>query len=97
MTADTWRRSEAEVRQEMDKHECVNCGVMMDDCDAWECPECGDHYCHKCRPELIKICFPCFERDDCFEEVDQIGKDDIAGFKAEQLKDDKLTGEEWTK
>jgi hypothetical protein len=91
---DTWRRSEAEARQEMPKRTCVNCGAVMDDCDAWECPDCHDYYCHECKPELISVCFSCFERDDCFDEAEDPGYlEMLTGVSKEQLKAslDKIT------
>jgi len=69
MDIDTWRRNEAEGRQEMQTRTCTNCGADMDDCDAWECPDCHDHYCKDCKPEFIRICFTCFDKDEIFDEV----------------------------
>ena len=93
MTADTWRRSEAESRQEMDVHTCAGCGDSVDDCDAFECEVCGEHFCLACIADKTRpICGECLEAEDAFNEVSE-----VAEFKSQQLEDDTLTGEEWTK
>ena len=72
MNVDQWRRSEAEARQEMQTRTCTNCGDTMDDCDAWECPECHEYYCKECLPKPGQVCPVCQEKDDTFNEVAEI-------------------------
>jgi len=88
---DTWRRSEAEARQEMGKRTCSDCGEIMDECDAFCCSVCGEYFCVQCFGDSTDMC------PVCKADYDQPGPEDVAEFKAEQLEDDTLTGEAWRK
>jgi hypothetical protein len=100
---DAWRRNEAEARQEMQTRTCTNCGVGMEDCDAYQCKYCHEYWCKSCLPGQNyhgDICPTCQDAEDIFNEVaeiDQPGPLDITEFKREQTRDDTLTEERWTK
>jgi hypothetical protein len=73
MTADTWRRSEAEARQDMDVHTCAGCGDSVDDCDAFECEYCGEHFCQACIADKARpMCGPCLEAEEVFNETGEV-------------------------
>jgi hypothetical protein len=73
MTADTLRRSAAEARQEeAETVECPMCRATVAASEAWECPDCGQHYCPTCKPLVVTVCWECFDREDAFDEVAEI-------------------------
>jgi len=71
---DTYRRSEAEARQEMQKRTCADCGEVVDDCDAFQCPECHLYYCQDCMTGIPghRLCGECMEKEEAFNEVEEI-------------------------
>ena len=88
---DTWRRNEAEARQEMGKRACSDCGTVMDECDALCCSVCGLYFCVQCFGDSDSMCPTCKADYDTPDELD------YAEAKRELLRDDTLTGEKWTK
>jgi hypothetical protein len=74
MTVDTWRRNEAEARQEESEPtiECPMCRGTWVRAEAWECPDCHKEYCPVCKPLVITVCWECFDREDAFDEVAEI-------------------------
>jgi len=77
MNVDTWRRNEAEARQEETEPTivCPMCNVTWVVSQAWECPDCHRHYCPICKPEVIDICWFCFDAEDAFDEVAEIDEE----------------------
>ena len=67
---DTWRKSEAEARQDMQTRTCTNCGDFVDDCDSFQCPECHEYYCPECITGMPghRICAGCMEKEEAFDE-----------------------------
>jgi hypothetical protein len=74
---DTLRQSEAEARQEETEPtiDCQMCYATVVKDEAWECPDCHQHYCSTCKPEMIEVCWTCFDREDAFDEVAEIDED----------------------
>ena len=72
----------------MQKRKCSDCGAFMDDCDAFVCAVCGEYFCVQCFGDSDSMC------PTCKADYDQLDPDDYAEFKAQQLEDDTLTGEE---
>ena len=56
---DRWRQNEAEVRQEMPKRTCADCGSVIDDCDARQCDVCKDYFCYQCFQGVGEMCPVC--------------------------------------
>lgn len=88
MDIDTWRRSEAEARQQMQTRTCSNCGDTMNDCDAWECPECHQYFCVECITGMPghRICGECMEKEEAFNEVEEIENDCRPWFRKQEEK-----------
>jgi len=75
-SGDTWRRSEAESRQEAEPTiECQMCYATVVKDEAWECPDCGQYYCPACKPEVITVCWTCFDHEEAFDEVAEIERE----------------------
>jgi len=77
MNVDQVKLHEAEARQEEIEPtiECPQCRTTWVDSQAWECPDCHKHYCPVCKPEVITVCWTCFDHEDAFDEVAEIERE----------------------
>lgn len=68
MTADQFRLSEAEARQEGTAVFCYDCGEQLEPCDAKQCDKCMDYFCATCFGKDADLCTTCYKQDKEEEE-----------------------------
>jgi len=87
MNVDQVKLHEAEARQEETEPTiiCPMCHATWVKDEAWECPECHQHYCPVCKPEVITVCWTCFDAEETFDEVAEIDEESChATWRSEQ-------------